>query len=86
MEDGISRLNESVEFLNKGLEISQLNEVDKKQLYPIIDLVIQKNKLVNLAATGQLVSQDLVLLKQAEDVLKQYMDLIVRIRELNRNN
>ena len=68
------------------MEITQSLELDKNRLYVIIDLIGQKQQLEYLAKKGRLASADLEFLQQAEDALQQYLNLIEKIRKLNRSN
>ena len=68
------------------MEITQSLELDKNRLYVIIDLIRQKQQLEDLAKKGRLASADLEFLQQAEDALQQYLNLIEKIRKLNRSN
>lgn len=67
------------------MELSQLTDLEKNTLYLVIDLIRELPRLENLAKKGQLLSRDLVFLKQAEEVLQQYLVIIERLRDLNRN-
>lgn len=51
-----------------------------------MDFLRQKEQLEELAKQGRLQSADLEVLKKAEDTLKEYLALIEKIRELNRNS
>jgi hypothetical protein len=66
------------------LEITQSLDLEKNKLSVIIDLIRQKQQLEDSAKKGRLVSADLEFLQQAEDALQEYLNLIEKIRELNR--
>ena len=66
------------------MEITQSLDLEKNKLSVIIDLIRQKQQLEDSAKKGRLVSADLEFLQQAEDALQEYLNLIEKIRELNR--
>ena len=68
------------------MEITQSLDLEKNRLSVIIDLIRQKQQLEDSAKKGRLVSADLEFLQQAEDALQEYLNLIEKIRELNRSN
>jgi hypothetical protein len=68
------------------LEITQSLDLEKNRLSVIIDLIRQKQQLEDLARKSRLASADLEFLQQAEDALQQYLNLIEKIRKLNRSN
>lgn len=68
------------------MEITQSLDLEKNRLSVIIDLIRQKQQLEDLARKSRLASADLEFLQQAEDALQQYLNLIEKIRKLNRSN
>lgn len=75
---GILEIPESIQSLTQESEVTQLAT--------ITELVRQKSKLERLAKLNQLSQADLMFLKQVETILRQYLDLIERWRELNRRD
>ncbi len=79
-------LTEGLQFLTKGLEITQLIEEEKDKIYLVIDFLRQKQQLEEIAKQGRLKSADLEVLKQVEDILKKYLASLEKIKNLNQNN